>query len=194
MKATVRPRRREHAGADRRALAAVRGLHEHLVRTGGARRLGGAVGRAVVDHHDLELVRGQRVGQLGPEAADGGRPRVGARGRRARRPTAGHRPERAIRSVRATRRRPAPPRTAPCGRPARGTAAATASAGSLASTSASGSSGSISWVVTESTARSSAPPSAAVTTNVTGARTQRADGSSAKVTPGGRGTRRTPPR
>ena len=91
MKATGPTVRRQHPGAHRRALAPVRGVHEHLVGAGGPRRVGGAVARPVVDHHDLELAVGQR---RRPARRGGGRrwcPMRRARGRRARPPTAGSR-------------------------------------------------------------------------------------------------------
>ena len=49
--------RREDPGAHRGPLPPVGRVHQHLVGARGPRRLGGAVARAVVDHHDLELVR-----------------------------------------------------------------------------------------------------------------------------------------
>ena len=94
----------------------------------------GAVARAVVDHHDLELAVGDQRSASSARSRPTVRARCGRpRGRPAPPPTAGRRPAR--RALGHPRRDVGPhlARTAPSGRPASGTAAATASAGSLAS-------------------------------------------------------------
>ena len=95
MNTTVRPRGGEHPGPDRGALAPVLGQDDDLVGAGGRGRVGGAVARAVVDHHDLERRRRRPSRRARPGDAATESPTMrSARGTRAAPPTAGPTPGR----------------------------------------------------------------------------------------------------